>query len=1276
MANDNESGGKKVDPKAAEDLAKGVASVRAAAREASAALDAQLKIIMQMRDAMAEVAKNMGDASDKMGGMSSKNMQALAAAVEKTNTATTGWRKTLLNVADSLRSKLTPAALVTQATISGLAQGFNNLAAITKGTFGIIVGIGDAIFSVGKAILAIPFRMMDALFGAAQKASEAMQEIAKAREEVREAFGSLKSEASAAILTATKSMAGFKDTGLSLGRVFENTAERMRFMLEMAQGMGAQFNNFTQEMKENGGALAAYQKGLGLTAEQMGGVAETARRMGTSMSKVLLDVTKHSQGMSKAFGINAKILSRDMAVAMKDLAHFGHLSTKEIALAAAFANKLGVSVEKLTGMMDATQTFDQAAEGMAKLNEQYNTNIDATKVMAAQTPDEKFALIAKGFRDAGKDLSKLTYQDRAFIKAQTGMDDAVLNAMITNKDAATMHEKMAAAADKNEKKTYDQATAMHELADSIKRITKAAPGAGGILDRILDGISRGIQNSPPFLKIMSNISQIFREAFSFGRQLGRMFVDLFPGVKEMLGGLANLFDPKHFRAMFKEVLSAFDILKSGGPDAVGKFIGRIGDIFNNFFGKESKAGQQIYQGGKIFLKALSSGVSAGFGWIKDKISAIKNEIVTYVEEEVWPDLKVALAKLGLKIVEFISKPSNQMMIGGALAALLVGPAVGGIVLSVGTAALGNLVGATIKKAVLGSAIKKATEEGGAKVATSIVEGVAKSVGDASTTAQAQTSLIGRLTGFLKTPLTGILKGGWRGILGGAGALAGAAIAGWEIGSLIREAAEAQSDKTNQELKASIIESNKKTEQIFKKNNPLESYNKGVEEINKQAREQFENSVEKRSWWQKASDAMSGDFNVAARRAQEIEDNRQIQINKLRSQALRSQRELIAGTREWQEKMDDENKKAIAAAEESRKQAIADLGPVTIENAFERFKKIDALAKKMMGKGFNIEDNLKSVREKLSKIDFGILDKKKQDEINETDVNLKRIRDMFVSLADLSGLAGVAAARLTKFEGLSSKGIENLKTAIGGIKAAFPTGGATTYMDIAAQFEHIKNVFRSMSEALSLIKNLSTGKLSSKLRQLPNVAEAIESISGITSSIAGVTSKVPVEPGGAPILTIKNNLVFLQEVLRLLAGDVSGVSFQTFVDLIDRIGKSISSSSAKQITRTLKVINDMVAATQKMEDAMSKIGTINVGAKLEKVAGGLGFGGSYNYEVKSKAVVIHLDFQVTMNADEVEKAVVFRQRSVIRDRLNFAVGDKAPPLTTVNEYAPLTKPEVT
>jgi hypothetical protein len=103
---------------------------------------------------------------------------------------------------------------------------------------------------------------------------------------------------------------------------------------------------------------------------------------------------------------------------------------------------------------------------------------------------------------------------------------------------------------------------------------------------------------------------------------------------------------------------------------------------------------------------------------------------------------------------------------------------------------------------------------------------------------------------------------------------------------------------------------------------------------------------------------------------------------------------------------------------------------------------------------------------------------------------------------------------------------------------------------------------------------------------------------------------------------------------------------------------------------------MVAATQKMEDAMSKIGTINVGAKLEKVAGGLGFGGSYNYEVKSKAVVIHLDFQVTMNADEVEKAVVFRQRSVIRDRLNFAVGDKAPPLTTVNEYAPLTKPEVT
>jgi hypothetical protein len=71
--------------------------------------------------------------------------------------------------------------------------------------------------------------------------------------------------------------------------------------------------------------------------------------------------------------------------------------------------------------------------------------------------------------------------------------------------------------------------------------------------------------------------------------------------------------------------------------------------------------------------------------------------------------------------------------------------------------------------------------------------------------------------------------------------------------------------------------------------------------------------------------------------------------------------------------------------------------------------------------------------------------------------------------------------------------------------------------------------------------------------------------------------------------------------------------------------------------------------------MGSLPDLKLNAKLKTLASGLGIGGKFNYQVKSKDVIINVNLQVEMNAADLEKSLVLREKSVIRNRLNFATG---------------------
>ena len=77
-----------------------------------------------------------------------------------------------------------------------------------------------------------------------------------------------------------------------------------------------------------------------------------------------------------------------------------------------------------------------------------------------------------------------------------------------------------------------------------------------------------------------------------------------------------------------------------------------------------------------------------------------------------------------------------------------------------------------------------------------------------------------------------------------------------------------------------------------------------------------------------------------------------------------------------------------------------------------------------------------------------------------------------------------------------------------------------------------------------------------------------------------------------------------------------------------------------------------ALCKEASPSLSKIENINLDTRLSQVAGQVGLGSSGVYTVKSKEIVLNVEFNVTIDAGDVERAIITRSKSIIRDRINL------------------------
>lgn len=622
------------------DVAKALAPymerIAASYEKISEASGAQIEAMKQLNDAINSIrTQGVVEQFEQV----SQSAQEVAKDVEKSSVSSqksiSDLTKEATKSGNFFKRNFPAAVGFTVGAFSGFRQTLKNVFALLRSGFGLFKGFVGSIYNVGKAIFSIPFKMLGGLADIVNNAGGS-NELFVAIENIRKEFGALTQTGPSTIFSMAKNLEGFSATGLSSYRIFGNMAQRLEAFLKLAQAMGPTFENFSDEFKKNGGAILAWQKGLGMSDEDMRTLGERAKTMGIDMTSQFLEIQKQTDALGEQFGISTKLIGRDMAKALKDVKHFGGATIKEIATASVYARKLGVELDKITGVLDAFETFEGAAENAAKLSQSFGVQVDAFKMMEAQDPASQIEMLRKQFAAAGQDVSKFNRQQLKLLSTTTGLDEATAKQVFSLKNQGMSLEQIKKQSEKAEKKQLSQAEAMDKLANAIERMAQSGGGTGGgFFDKFLHGIFGGIQASKEFREIIMNIRMAFRTLITEGVRLGKA-IAANPYVKDFLGGIASFFNPGKFRPLIRGVTDELIKLVKG-QSSFPEVIKNIKEKFFDYFDSNSAAGKKILNAVKGIFKGI---VVIAAEAIKMAASTLKDGIV-YITDLLTGKKKIA-----------------------------------------------------------------------------------------------------------------------------------------------------------------------------------------------------------------------------------------------------------------------------------------------------------------------------------------------------------------------------------------------------------------------------------------------------------------------------------------------------------------------------------------------------------------------------------------------------------------------------------------------------------
>lgn len=548
-----------------------------------------------------------------------------------------------------------------------------------KNAFGFLkdfaVGINNALgpfFEQAQSLFKAYLAPLESIYGVmVEKAAELLNNtaLAQARENVRKNFGDLARAEAKSVINAyddmRKSAGSLAGTTLSMSKVFgrgpEGAAAALEYFNQVAFAMGSTFSVLRNEIEKMGDSFLIYQKGLGLTDEQMKAIGTKAIATGRPIEESLKDISRLAVTMGSKFNMSSKLIGRDLGYMMSNVAKFGSLTKTQMATSAVYTRALGLEIKDLEGLIDKFDDFESAATGASKLAQAFGMNVDALKMMKEQDPAKRLDMLRQSFAATGRSIESMSRQERLLLAETSGLDAGLVEAALSAKNMGKSYEDIQKESQKSGKEQKSQAEIMESLSKNIERVVQSMNVQASLIGEFVQGFAEGIAMSLGFKDGLKGIMEGLRTMRQLGRQIGEVFATYFPGVKDMFVSIGDT-----VRGLTGDLRS----FTSG----VGGAAGGLGDFFANF--ETAEGAQDSIQ--MLFGEVESSGniVSEGTRNSFSKVFENYNKFLRSILNAITASIPFVASKAVEFLGSFVDSmtgaatdPANQESVASAVADL-------------------------------------------------------------------------------------------------------------------------------------------------------------------------------------------------------------------------------------------------------------------------------------------------------------------------------------------------------------------------------------------------------------------------------------------------------------------------------------------------------------------------------------------------------------------------------------------------------------------------------
>ena len=522
------------------------------------------------------------------------------------------------------------AKVATDAFNSGINFLSGSWDLLTSGVSGAI-----GLFSSGMKVVTGFF---SGLFSAAADyRNKTAGEMFAANQDIIKQFGNLDETQGKFVKSMSKELgpasAALGKAGNSLWAAIGNGAAVLKEMTALAGDFGDSLVFLQDQVGGAVSELLIMKKGMNLSADAMKNLGSIANSTGGSLQDSLTEGMVASAYLSKQFGVDVKIIGKNLSALASDMETFGHLSTKEMAAVATYSAKLGVEIGALKGVMDKFDSFEGAAQSAGKLAEAFGMNIDAMAMMNAENPAERIDMLRQSLADTGKSFDELSRHEKKLMAETMGMDMSSLqNAMSIDPDEMGFDDFGDAAEEAAEKMTPEQA--MADVAKSIEKMAHAMTNmTDGPFSEFIRGFMQVLERSPEWKELMKLIGSWLKEFFEMGKAVGELFLGFLRGPgKGVLEQLKNIFNLDRIRKFKDDVVGAFskffDLLDADPQAAIE---GLFDDIMAAITDWSTGTGEGATGISDMFMNMIEGGIRILGGLIPKIMTTVAGWLVNLTE---------------------------------------------------------------------------------------------------------------------------------------------------------------------------------------------------------------------------------------------------------------------------------------------------------------------------------------------------------------------------------------------------------------------------------------------------------------------------------------------------------------------------------------------------------------------------------------------------------------------------------------------------------------------